>query len=182
MESGLTLVDLAVFTGKPTNYYDRFVAEAIEQAEDLLELATGVDIMPDVSTKIIYRVTKRGILAMAEALYEGQNTRDMRFSPYRSETIGSYSYSIASGQISEGVPTGIGWFDLATTQLREDPVAVSSIHVFDRPGDIKTVNGEEYLIGPADVENFRGSPSVYRHPLLGQWQPSLVDEPEGYLP
>ncbi len=115
---------------------------------------------------------------MAEALYETQPNRDMRFTPFRSETIGTYSYSLAQGAISEGIPTGVAWFDLAVNQLRADnAVSNNSISVFDRPGDTVTVGDDEYLVGPADLNHYRGSPRVNGvDPLAGPWHPSLVDD------
>lgn len=161
MDTGLTLVDLSSFTGKETIYYERFVTEALSQAGDLFELASGLTELPDGG--LDSRVAKRGVLAMAEALYEGQNSRDLRFSPFRTETIGSYSYSLATNAIVRGVPTGIDWFDLAVTQLRGNAVSNSSVHAFDRPGDYaEGVDGEKILVGPADTNNFRGSPHIGR--------------------
>lgn len=150
MDSGLTLVDLAKFTGKDPNYYGRFVIEAIEQGEDLFELASLREVMPD--KPIEFRLARRGILAMAEALYEGQPNRDIQFSPFRSETIGSYTYSTADSAIQHGIPTGVAWFDLSVERLRTQIPLVDnvSIHAFDRPFDLVTVNGEKYLPGPAD--------------------------------
>lgn len=162
MDTGLTLVDLANFTGKDSTYYQRFVVEALIQAGDLFELATGLSELPD--SGLSSRLAQRGVLSMAEALYEGQDSRDLRFSPFRSETIGTYTYSLAQNAVAQGIPTGISWFDLAVAQLRvEDSIVSDSIRAFDRRGDTAEVNGDKILIGPADTNNFRGSPFVGRN-------------------
>jgi hypothetical protein len=160
MDTGLTLIDLAAFTGKATTYYERYVTQSISQAEDLFEIATELTVLPESGLSL--RLAQRGVLSMAEALYEGQASRDLRFSPFRSETIGSYSYSLASSVVAQGIPTGISWFDLAVSELRQTPlVTSSSVRAFDRPGDYATdIHGNTYLVGPADTEYFRGSPSI----------------------
>lgn len=161
METGLTLVELANFTGKETNYYGRYVAEALAQSSDLFELATSLQEMP--TDSLLLRLARRGILAMAEVLYEGQSSRDLRFSPFKTETIGSYSYSLAEAAVLQGIPTGISWFDLAVSRLKvgEPTIGNSSIHAFDRPGDLVTTRGETYLPGPADSQTYKGSPHIY---------------------
>ncbi len=159
METGLTEIDLAGFTGKsPDHYADPYVYEALEQASDLLELATRIDRLPPEGT-LLYRIARRGVLAMAEAIFEGNQVRDLRFSPFKSETIGSYTYSLAEGSVLSGIPTGISWFDAAVDRMRleagaSDTISNSSISAFDRPGDTGTANGRPILIGPADTENF----------------------------
>lgn len=158
MESGLTLIELASFSGRETTYYDRFVAEAISQASDLFELATALTAMPGAGLDL--RIAQRGILAMAEMIYEGQKHRDLRFSPFRSESIGSYSYSLAEAAVLKGIPTGVSWFDLAVSRLKTgvSTIGNSSVHAFDRPGDLTEVDSETYLPGPADSDSYRGSP------------------------
>lgn len=162
METGLTEIDLAQFTGKDPAEYGRYLYEALEQAGDLLELATGLTAMPEEG--LLLRIARRGALAMAEAIYEGNQFRDYRHSPFRSETIGSYTYSLAEGNVLAGIPTGISWFDLAVDRLTESSVPTimsSSISAFDRSGDIATAGGRQILVGPADTENFRqGPPSI----------------------
>jgi hypothetical protein len=160
VETGLTLIELAKFTGKTTTYYDLYVGEAIEQASDLFELATSLTEMPEEGLNL--RLARRGILAMAEILYEAQKHRDLRHSPFRSETIGSYSYSLAESKVLQGIPTGVSWFDLAVSRLKVgvSTIGNSSIHAFDRPGDLAEVGTETYLPGPADSNSYRGSPVI----------------------
>lgn len=164
MESGLTAVELAGFTGETVAYYGDFVVEAIEQAEDLFELATGLSVLPVEGLSL--RVARRGVLSMAEALYEGQQYRAMRFSPFRSQTIGSYSYTLAEQSVLAGVPTKVAWFDMAVRALAVSlPVSVTSVRVFDRPGDLAVdTTGARYLIGPADEHRMSGYGEGTVHP------------------
>jgi hypothetical protein len=184
MDTGLTLIDLADFTGKATTYYGRYVTEALEQASDLFELATALEVLPDPGLN--FRLAKRGILAMAEVLYEGQVVRDLRFSPFKTETIGSYNYSLAEAAVLQGIPTGISWFDLAVSRLRVGVSTIGStkIHVFDRPGDFVTDAGsdEVYLPGPADSNTFRGSPPLRHGWAVGDIGDSYYEDVDGALP
>ncbi len=153
MDTGLTVTDLAAFTGQDASYYGAFVDEAIAQAEDLFELATGLTALPDPG--LLLRLARRGVLAMAEAIYEGQQYRSLRFAPFKTQTIGSYSYAIAEKSVLSGVPTGVAWFDLAVRRLAVVGVVSNvSTHAFDRPGDVVREDGEYYLVGPAD--RYRG--------------------------
>lgn len=166
MDFGLTEIDLARFTGKsPDHYSDPFVYEALEQAGDLLELASRVSVPPPSST-LLGRLARRGVLAMAEAIFEGNAVRDLRFSPFKSETIGSYTYSLAEGSVLAGIPTGISWFDVAVERLRlaweqSNTISNSSIAAFNRPRDVVDYEGRPILIGPADTEHF--SQGEFRH-------------------
>lgn len=158
MDTGLTEVDLSSFTGRGMDHYgSTFVQEALAQAGDLLELATGLTTLPAEDT-LHGRLARRGVLAMADAIFEGNQYRDLKHSPFRSETIGSYNYQLAEGNVLAGIPTGISWFDLAVERLKNSTIAAisnSSIEAFPRPGDTGSLNGSEVLIGPADTESFR---------------------------
>ena len=158
MDFGFTVASLSGFTGRPMSYYDDYVEEALSQAEDLLELATGLTEPP--TDPLLSRVAERGVLAMAEALYEGQQYRSLRFSPFRSQTIGSYSYSLAEHSVLSGVPTRVAWFDLAVRTLGDSNVTNTSVSAFDRPGDVLTDSaGGRYLTGPADTEHLINHPA-----------------------
>lgn len=151
----LTAPDLAQFTGQDEFYYGKYVNIAIQQATDLFTMATCLDELPDIST-LDGRISRSAVLSMAEALYEGQAFRKLRFTPFQNETIGSYSYSLAQKNISSGIPTGIGWFDLAVDRLGicADTATItgSAVSVFDRPGDVRVgPDGSQYLIGPNDI-------------------------------
>lgn len=158
METGLTEIDLSQFTGKDASHFGTFIYEALDEAGDLFELATGLTALP--TSGLAARLARRGILAMAEALYEGNAYRDARHSPFRSETIGSYSYQLAEGSVLSGIPTGIAWFDLAVERLRvnRQTITSSSISAFDRAGDVRTEGGRPILVGPADDNTFTQDP------------------------
>lgn len=152
MNTGLTVSDLAGFTGRTESYYGSFVVEALSQATDLFELATELPALPSDGLRL--RIAVRGILEMAENIYEGQQYRELRFTPFRSQTIGSYSYQLAERAVLQGIPTGIAWFDNAVSLLTLCPSTKStSVSVFDRPGDVLEVNGRKYLLGPADARH-----------------------------
>lgn len=167
MDSGYTENELAEFTGKDIDYYDTsFVVEALLQAGDLFEIATRIPTLPDVAT-LNGRLAKRGILAMAEAIYEGNQYRDLRTSPFKSETIGSYTYLLAEASVLKGIPTGISWFDLAVDRLAwntndtAQSVSSTSVAAFDRPGDVRQIGKDYILIGPADTDKFTQGPKRY---------------------
>lgn len=169
MITDLNETHLAKFTGRPLDYFGGpFVVEALEQSGDLFQLATDRTELPAAET-IEGRLARRGVLAMAEAFIEGNKSRDLRFSPFKSETIGSYTYTLAEQNVLAGVPTGISWFDIAVSRLALDigtGVSNSSISAFDRLGDIVSISGRDVLIGPADVEDF-----AQGRPRISGWQP-----------
>jgi hypothetical protein len=167
VDSGLTEVDLSQFTGKDIEHYDNnYVMEALAQAGDLFEIATRIPTLPDRNT-LDGRLAVRGILSMAEALFEGNNYRDLRTSPFKSETIGSYTYTLVEGSVLQGIPTGISWFDLAVERLAwnssdaSQSISSTSIAAFDRPGDVRKIGQDYILIGPADTEHFTQGPKRY---------------------
>ncbi|MFA7264859.1 MAG: hypothetical protein WC054_00865 [Candidatus Nanopelagicales bacterium] len=170
MDTGLTEIDLSNFTGQSPEHYDRpFVMEALAQAGDLLELAlssVSITELPPANT-LLGRTARRGVLAMAEAIFEGNNHRDMRFSPFKTENIGSYSYTLAEQNVLAGIPSGVSWFDVAVSKLLDaaadaftSTISNASISAFDRPGDIGWAGGRPILTGPADTENFRQGPPL----------------------
>jgi hypothetical protein len=163
VDTGFTEIDLANFTGRPPEYYNsNFVMEALAQAGDLFELATERTELP--TEGLAGRIAARGVLAMAEAIFEGNNYRDLRASPFKTETIGSYTYTLAEGSVLAGIPTGISWFDLAVDRLAlstRTSISNRSVHAFQRPGDTGSIGGHESLIGPADTEEFRQGPASY---------------------
>jgi hypothetical protein len=166
MDPGLTEIDLSNFTGKsPDHYADQFVYEALMQAGDLLELATRLSVLPSADT-LLGRTARRGVLAMAEAIFEGNAHRDLRFSPFKNEVIGSYSYTLAEQSVLAGIPTGVSWFDVAVDRIvdalsQTTAISNSSVAAFDRPWDTTALDGRTVLVGPADVENFVQGPRAY---------------------
>lgn len=167
MDTGLTKTDLSEFTGQPESHYGTFVFEALSQAEDLFVLATALSELP--TDAMLLRVSRRGILEMAESIHEGQQYRSLRFAPFRSQNIGSYSYQLAERAVMQGIPTGIAWFDMAVRLLSAVPeFSATSVAVFDRPGDMVEIDSVRYLLGPADI-----------HREVPDWGAG-VDPSEGY--
>lgn len=123
------------------NETDRFDGDqkdnAIQQAADLLFIATGLDEDPtDARTA---RIVNYAILAMAWKLLDvTDNTTEIN-SPFQSETIGSYSYSKMLASISQGLMTGVSWFDIAVKMLlgatTDGTVWSKSENVFSQPFD-----------------------------------------------
>lgn len=152
----LPVSGLVDFTGNPEGYYSAYVSIVLEQATDLFADATCLDELPagaiDGSTRD-GRLAANAVYAMAEALYESAKYRRLRFTPFRSENMGSYSYALASRAVLDGIPTGVAWFDHAVSRLARcfgRDVAWTSVAVFDRPGDERIIGGKRYLEGPAD--------------------------------
>lgn len=160
METGLTEIDLANFTGRsPDHYTDQYVMEALDQAADLFEIATRLTTFP--TSGLAGRLARRGVLAMADALFEALPYRDLKNSPFKSETIGSYTYSLAESSVLSGIPTRVAWFDLAVDRLAayvSATISNDSVAAFDRPGDLAAIDGRTILVGPADSEDFVQGP------------------------
>lgn len=85
-------------------------ADVLQIATDLFQIATDIDDTPDDPLQL--RMYTLGVLAMAHALYVRFGDRDAIYSPFSSERLGSYSYSIREAR-SQGNPitTGVGFFD-----------------------------------------------------------------------
>lgn len=121
----LTRIQLATFTGRPQASFTDFADQALIQARVLFKIATGLvpGQFPDDPEKA--ELATLGILAMADAIYLSQPYQKAKASPFSSESIGSYSYSKNSGRsyaktvpaVAEGLPAGVGFFDMAVFQL-----------------------------------------------------------------
>lgn len=84
--------------------------EAIQQAMDLLVMATG---LTSTSNTMEDRIVRSAVLEMAWAITIRHEDKEAEFSPFSSESIGSYSYSKAASLINQGAATGIPNFDVA---------------------------------------------------------------------
>lgn len=112
--------------------------DAIQQAADLLYLATGVTDDPQDATPQQMRILNWGLMDMAWKLLVTTENKPEINSPYSSETIGSYSYAKqAASAIMNGMLTGVTWFDALVKMLaginNEGVVWSSSEHVFTEP-------------------------------------------------
>lgn len=112
-----TAEEVANATGNPVGDYTDFIDEAIDQAILLFGIATCLpdDQWPDSARDA--KMARLGILHMADAIFWAQPWQKVLRNPFSSETIGSYSYSKLTSAVSAGLPTGISWFDIATTKL-----------------------------------------------------------------
>jgi hypothetical protein len=97
------------------------------------------------------------ILSMADAIYLVQPFQSVLSNPFSSETIGSYSYSKVSGAVMGGLPTGIGWFDVALSklsvcELNENIPMGGGIEAFEweLPMGNGRIPGNQRLISPLD--------------------------------
>jgi hypothetical protein len=172
--TGLTVTDLAAFSGRPEAGYTDFAATAIEQAVTLFQLATCLDDWP--SDPDQQRLAMYGVLDMADKLTIAQPYALTTGTPFQSESIGSYSYSKGRsfGQVQKtvelGLPTGAYWFDIAVQRLgvcelgglNGGGVDSGSIGVFERDATFGVLDGDDsgkrYVLGPNDVNTVDDEP------------------------
>lgn len=142
--------DLATFTTKPVDDYDEEVADAkIQEAADLLYLATGITEDPD--TAVMQRVVGYAIMQMADTLITiAAADPDPTVS---SERLGSYSYTLRDAA-ALGEKTGVPWFDRAVQVLNRGTGSATELlyttQIFE-PSDLQPAvdnDGGKYLLGP----------------------------------
>jgi len=159
-----SLEQLAVFSGREEESYTDFADQALIQATVLFQIASCLDTLPSNTASVEYDVCVNGILDMADRLYLGRQYATAKASPFSSETIGSYSYSKMSSQVSQGLPTGVGWFDLAIQNYGVCDSGVTVSHsattLFEDYG-ISEVDGRRVFLGPegensSDLFGFSG--------------------------
>lgn len=142
-----TVAELAAFTGRPSNTFGAFAAEALDQATLLFTLATDLEYLPLDSN--LAKLVKYGIMDMADKIYLSQPYAEATASPYQSETIGSYSYSKSMQAVKKGDATGVMWFDLAVNKLAHGKSigATGSIQGMEFDGLGVAANGRAKIIG-----------------------------------
>lgn len=149
----LDVSDLAEFTGRPevTFIPTPRVDTALAQARLLFVLATGLTDWPTDPDMLL--LARFGMLSMSDALFLALKYQQALVKPFSSETIGSYSYSRASGAVANQLPTGVSWFDMAVDYLAvvEGSAVIfnSSISVFEHDG-ITSRDGQLQRLGPRD--------------------------------
>lgn len=113
-----TRQDLADFTGRPVaSFPEAYVTKsAIPQALLLFKMATCLA-SPDDLSGDQKQLVDFAILSMADAIHLSAPYQTILASPFNSESIGSYSYSRAAQVVSKGLPTGVGYFDMAMDKL-----------------------------------------------------------------
>lgn len=109
---------LADFSGRPlVSFPNGFVTNsAIPQALLLFKMGTCLA-STDHLTPDQQQLVDFAVISMADAIHLSAPYQTVLASPFNSESIGSYSYSRAAQVVSKGLPTGIGWFDLAIQEL-----------------------------------------------------------------
>jgi hypothetical protein len=173
----MTVEDLSRFTGRSVSSFGSFgafVTEAISQATLLFQLATGRTSLPD--NEIEQQLAINGILEMADKIFLGRSYEEVTSSPFQSETIGSYSYSLMTKRIQSGNDTGLTWFDMAVDRLSLWDVAHTigsgSISVFHDPHMVRYSRHQGIFFGPADLNTiYRGHYS--EDPSMVNWFPEL---------
>lgn len=153
--------DLAAFSGQNESIYTDYADTCLSQATLLFELASGLDEYPDAGTPD-GDLASNAICEMADALYLRLPFRKVLGSPFSSESIGSYSYSKLAPLVAQGIPTGLGWFDMAITRLGVEGGTAgllwgTSIAAFENDADIELNDlGHREFVGPEDID--RGGP------------------------
>lgn len=109
---------LADHTGRPLGSFpETYVTNsAIPQALLLFKIGTCLN-APDDLNDTEKQMVDFAILAMADAIHLVAPYQAALANPFSSESIGSYSYSKAAQAVASGLPTGIGWFDIAVEKL-----------------------------------------------------------------
>lgn len=153
-----TIVDLAANSGRPeASYPSPYSTVAIAQALLLFKIYSCLKDWPDDPTKA--DLAKCAVLEMADAFVISQPNALVLGGPFQSESIGSYSYSLASKRLQAGLPTGLSWFDLAIQQLgicESGPghgVDSCATEVFENDEFfLVKADGSRRLLGPKDIE------------------------------
>jgi len=127
------------FSGREIDWAE----DSIQRATDLMEIATGMHLDPNITDpedELGQRIMTQGILAMAQSIYvtSGEDRSNL-YSPYSSERLGSYSYTLKA--VQERRDTGILDFDIAVQYFKglltgdQAEFGVTSEHVFKQPYD-----------------------------------------------
>lgn len=115
---------------------EAYATEALQLSTDLLELASGVTEDPTGDARLTRMVTQ-GICAMAAAILTHRLDQDIENNVFSSERIGSFGYQKTANLVAQGLPTGIGLFDLVASLLAQgvgdDAYNVATEDVFKRP-------------------------------------------------
>lgn len=125
--------ELAEFMAVEESSLDPRSESMLQQATDLMAMATGLEVYPGGRCS---RMMRMGILDMAWALLVGLANRTEQFSPFNSERIGSYSYSKAAAAVLQGDATGVPLFDMGVACVAggEGTTSISSEKVFNPTG------------------------------------------------
>lgn len=153
----LTIADLAKNSNREETYFTEYANVTLSQATLLFRLATCLTELPQDSN--LQELAKNGILELAFKFYETEQHSDSKFSPFTSETIGSYTYNISLAKLNSGETLGSPWFDLAVSELGVCDVmggthGTGGIEVFEHDGSFTPgkFKGNSRLLGPNDID------------------------------
>lgn len=150
-----TLSDLEYFSGIPEFELGDFAVNALKQATTLFEVYSCLDTYPEAGS-VQYDIAVNGICDMALALTLSQPHLSAKYGPYQSESIGSYSYSKVSSLVQKGLPTDVGWFDRAISELgvcdSGAGVYSDATTIFENDNVVRDVTGRRHVIGPRDID------------------------------
>jgi len=179
-----TVPQLATFTGRPEASFSGYANAAIMQATLMLTFhaeltaddwpSLGNIVGHGMSTPDCQQLATNGILAMADYLYLRQPYQQIIASPLMNETIGSYSYGKAQGEVARnaaalevtGERTNVVFYDMAIQYLSRRQIAggvySGAVTVFEDDSfrydnaalEIRDVDGRMVLLGPAMREQF----------------------------
>lgn len=159
--------DLATFTGRNVASFTSYASEALTQSALLLRLATGITEYP--TDPDLAQLAKNGIMDMADKIYLSSPLKNKSAvaSPFASETIGTYTYTIksVSTKIKAGEDTGVLWFDLAVAQLKTGVrrgSASGHVVIFENDGRYQTENPDVSIVpGPIYPTLYTDEPYHY---------------------
>jgi hypothetical protein len=141
-----SLTDLAAFSGRPEASYSQFGNNALIQATLMFTVLTEIS-DPTALSADDQLLANMGIEAYADYLYLRQPYAQAIAGPFTNETIGSYSYGKAMGEVArnaqasevQGEALGVPFFDLAVRMLavrsRAGGVFHGGIQVFEHQNE-----------------------------------------------
>jgi hypothetical protein len=154
----LAAKDVADYSGREADTYLDFIEQAVKQATLLFKIGTCLKSFPDDPGHA--ELATYGILAMADAIYLAQPYQAVLSNPFNNETIGSYSYSKLTSAISNSLPTGITFFDMALQLLGQCDIEVSEIesggiYIFNAGNAVLGTNrvGYSEYLTPVEIQN-----------------------------
>lgn len=146
-----TVDDLAQFTGQAAGSYGPYAGSALAQATLLFSVLTKREEYP--TDPAARQLMVNAIVELADKIYLDQRYRDVKASPFQSETIGSYTYSKIIANAQKGKPTGLSWWDIAVEELSQvsrSLVSHGSVSALERDLHVKDDDDHRYVLGPAD--------------------------------
>lgn len=151
--SAPSVQELADAVNRPVGQFTSFASTALSRSALLFQIATGIDTWP--GTEPETSLMRDGICLMADAIYLESDNRERRAQPYQSQTLMSWSYTMAVKAVKKGQATGIDMFDLAVSELRgasTSRIASGDTKLFEDDGVFVDSSGQRYVLTPGDVQ------------------------------